>query len=166
VFFSFFFVCWQESTLERFRRGGVYRSCRRQKVFVVLQFFNNLWGQIYIVSLPSSWHAPSSLVRRCPLVQPLLDMTGKLIGDWRVVIMRQGVPHTLGRAWWPRPVSFAMFGGGRGFLVIGCCRRSSSGGKCVTRAVSGGVFFQLQLLFWVFSCIVFLLTICCALVLI
>jgi hypothetical protein len=50
--------------------------------------------------------------------------------------------------------------------VIGCCRRSSSGGKCVTRAVSGGVFFQLQLLFWVFSCIVFLLTICCALVLI
>jgi hypothetical protein len=84
----------------------------------------------------------------------------------RMVITRQGVPHTLGRAWWPRPISFAVFCGAREFLVIGYCRGSSGGGECATRAVSDDVFFRRQLLFWVFSCIVFLLTVCYALVLI
>jgi hypothetical protein len=67
-------------------------------------------------------------------------------------ITRQGVFHPLGRAWWRRSVSIAVFGGVWGFMVFGFYRGSFGAAACSTRAVFGGAFLWRQLLFWVFSC--------------
>jgi len=150
VVFLVFLWLWQENTPKRLRRGWVRRLL--EEWLGHISVFINLWGHIYAVSLPFRRHAPPSLARRRPLVQQLPPSAGKLIGDRRVVITRQGVLHILSRSWWPRSVHFALFGGARRFLVLDCCKGSFVDGVCATRAVLSGApsnrrvcigFFQL-----------------------
>jgi len=123
--------------------------CHWWEDLVVIQFLNILWGQICTYRSFYSRHTPSSLIRHCPLIHPPSSLAETLTGDRRVVFTRWGFPP-----FWPRvratPVSFAVFCGSRGLLVIICCRGSFDDGVFATRAVAGGDFLPAAVSIWCF----------------
>jgi hypothetical protein len=116
---SLFF--WKESSFMRCWWGGAVPSVSTAELWPCFSKGRFHGCQICIFSMSYVGHAPSSLVRRCLLVQqPLATVVWKIC-DWRMVTTCLGRLLWLGRTWWPQSVFLVVSGGNRKLLVNICC---------------------------------------------
>jgi hypothetical protein len=94
-FFSFSLVVAGKHSIEALE--GVSLPVIGGIAWLYFSFYQSLRPDLCCFAALSSTRAPS-LARRRPLVLPMPPSAGKLIGDRRVVITRQGVLHILSRS--------------------------------------------------------------------